>query len=390
MSSLGRVLIAKASRVFVFGITSVMTPVYLSILGYSPLLVGAAVALMIAGSAISNLILVRYEKRLGRRRFLTVFSLLMFASGVLFFLSTSYAVILFACLIGNISTTGTEAGPFQSVEAGALPNLVSPERVNRSFGIYNMIGYSASSIGAFTASAPYYFHSSLIAFQALYMLYGMVGLVLVVLYRSMPGLEAQGRKPAEVAEGVSKPARRDIAKLSALFSIDAFGGGFVSQSLLVLWFYIVYKVSLNDLGIIFLVVNVITALSTLGASYLADKIGNLRTMVYTHLLSNVCLVLIPFAGSLVGALILLFARQSVSQMDVPTRQAFMVGIFNEEERVPAYATTNIARIISSVPGAPSSGALIGVGLASAPLLIAGSSKILYDVLIFGVYRKRAK
>lgn len=367
-----------------------MTPVYLSILGYSPLLVGAAVALMIAGSAISNLILVRYEKRLGRRRFLTVFSLLMFASGVLFFLSTSYAVILFACLIGNISTTGTEAGPFQSVEAGALPNLVSPERVNRSFGIYNMIGYSASSIGAFTASAPYYFHSSLIAFQALYMLYGMVGLVLVVLYRSMPGLEAQGRKPAEVAEGVSKPARRDIAKLSALFSIDAFGGGFVSQSLLVLWFYIVYKVSLNDLGIIFLVVNVITALSTLGASYLADKIGNLRTMVYTHLLSNVCLVLIPFAGSLVGALILLFARQSVSQMDVPTRQAFMVGIFNEEERVPAYATTNIARIISSVPGAPSSGALIGVGLASAPLLIAGSSKILYDVLIFGVYRKRAK
>jgi MFS family permease len=133
-----------------------------------------------------------------------------------------------------------------------------------------------------------------------------------------------------------------------------------------------------------------TAVSILGASFLADRIGNLRTMVYTHLLSNVFLVLIPLAGSLSGALLFLFARQSISQMDVPTRQAFIAGIFEDQERVSAFGTTNISRIVSSVPGSPISGTLMGADLASAPLLIAGFSKILYDVLIFTLYRKRTR
>jgi predicted MFS family arabinose efflux permease len=391
MDILTRIYVAKGARVFVFGLVSVMTPVYLAALGFSTLSVYIGIAAMIAGNAISNIILVRFEGRVGRRRFLLLLSLLMAASGLILFSTTSYAVILLGLFIGNASTTGTEAGSFQSIEAGVLPNLVPADRRNRSFGFYNLIGYSASSVGAFAASAPSYLQNDLFVFRSLYLLYGFVGLVLLLVYGGLGALDAPRPGSQErPAEEQSATAKGDITTLSVLFSIDAFGGGFVSQSLLVAWFYLVYGVSLANLGVIFLVVNIITALSTLGASYIADRIGNLRTMVYTHLVSNAFLILIPLAGSLTGALFFLFARQSVSQMDVPTRQAFMTDIFAHEERVSAFAATNTSRIVSSVFGSPASGVLVGAGLVSAPLLIAGTSKILYDVLVYNAYNSRAR
>ena len=381
------IMIAKAARVFVFGLISIMTPVYLAAIGFPPFLVGVCLGAIISGNVISNVLVVRYEERVGRKSFLQVFSLMIIASGILLSWTTSFPLILLAFLIGNISTTGTEAGPFQSIEAGILPSLVPRESVNRSFGSYNLIGYSALSVGAFAASAPSYFQNSLLAFRSLYLFYGLVGLLLLLLYQPLGAHQFEGeQKPREL----SPAARREITKLSGLFSIDAFGGGFVSQSLLSYWFFLAYAVSLKDLGIVFFVVNIIAAISTFGASLVADKIGNLRTMVYTHLLSNAFLVGIPLAGSLLGSLLFLFARQSVSQMDVPTRQAFMAGLFNEKERVPANAITNISRSISSIFGSPASGALLGIGLVSAPLLVAGFSKTLYDGLIFTLYRRRAK
>jgi predicted MFS family arabinose efflux permease len=391
MSNVLRIFVAKGARVFVFGLVSVLTPVYLAALGYSTLSVYVGIGAMIAGSAVSNIILVKYENRLGRKRFLMSFSLLMVVSGVLLFSTTSYVVILLALFIGNVSTTGTEAGPFQSVEVGVLPSFLSPDKQNRGFGVYNLIGYGASSVGAFAASAPSYFQNSLSVFRSLYLLYGLVGVLLLILYRNLHGLEPVETTSADTTSKVrSSAAKKEIGILSALFSIDAFGGGFVSQSLLVAWFYLVYSVSLGDLGIIFLVVNIIAAVSTLGASYLADRIGNLRTMVYTHLVSNVFLILIPLAGSLVVALFFLFARQSVSQMDVPTRQAFMADIFADEERVSAYATTNAVRIVSSIFGSPASGLLVEAGLVSVPLLTAGFTKILYDGLVLFEYREKVQ
>jgi MFS family permease len=391
MKSVTHLYVGKAARVFVFGLVSVLTPIYVATLGYPPLLVGVVLAAIIGGNIVSNLVLARYEERVGRRRFLLAFSLLMLASGVLLFWTASFPLILLACLVGNISTTGTEAGPFQSIEAGTLPRLVPGEMLNRSFGVYNLIGYGASSVGAFAASAPSYFQNSLLVFRSLYLLYGLVGLLMVALYRGLPGIDLVRSRAGESAARVLPPAaKREITKLSALFSIDAFGGGFVSQSLLSYWFFLVYGVSLGSLGIIFLVVNMITAVSTLGASFLADRIGNLRTMVYTHLASNVFLILIPLAGSLPGSLLFLFARQSVSQMDVPTRQAFMASIFSDQERVSAYAITNTVRSVGNIFGSPASGVLLGIGLASVPLLISGFSKILYDGLVFSLYRKRAR
>ncbi len=391
MKSVTYVFIGKAARVFVFGLVSIMTPVYMATLGYSSFYVGIALAAIIAGSISSNIILTWYEERIGRKRLLMLFSFLMLVSGILLFSTISLPLMLLAYFIGSISTTGTEAGPFQSIEAAVLPNLVSDKERNRTFGIYNLIGYSASSVGAFAASTPSYFQNDLYVFRSLYLMYGLVGLLLFLLYQKLRDIETVQPGVRKSGLGEQSPvARKEITKLSILYSIDAFGGGFVSQSLLSYWFFLVYGVSLQNLGIVFLVVNIITAISTLGASFLADKIGNLRTMVYTHLLSNIFLILIPLAGSLVGSLFFLFARQSVSQMDVPTRQAFMTEIFNDQERVAANAITNTSRSISSIFGSPISGILLGIGLPSIPLFAGGFSKILYDVLIFSSYRRKKK
>jgi MFS family permease len=175
-----------------------------------------------------------------------------------------------------------------------------------------------------------------------------------------------------------------------LFSLDAFGGGFVTQSLLSYWFYYTYHASLSSLGGIFLVANIITALSIIGASLIAEKLGNLRTMFYSHLLSNIFLILVPLVGSFPLSVLFLFLRQSVSQMDVPTRQAFMAQIFNDKDRVAANAITNTFRSISSIFGSPISGFLLNVGLVSSPIIVGGLSKIVYDVSIFLSYKNEVR
>ncbi len=391
MNNVTYIFLCKGARVFVFGLVSIMTPIYLATLGYSPFYVGVAIAAIISGNIFSNIILTWYGNWIGRSRSLLVFSFLMLISGILLFSTTLLPLILLACFLGNISTTGTEAGPFQSIETGVLPNLVSEKGTSRAFGIYNLIGYGASSIGAFAASTPSYFQNDVSVFRSLYLVYGLVGLLLFMLYRMLGDIESVGAGSKKMGIGdMSAKARRDLTRLSVFFSIDAFGGGFVSQSLLSYWFYLAYHASLENLGIIFLLANVITALSTFGASLLAEHLGNLRTMVYTHLLSNALLLFVPLAGTFAGSVAFLFLRQSVSQMDVPTRQAFMAQVFTDKDRISANAITNTIRSISSIFGAPISGFLFAIGFTALPILTGGFSKILYDLTIFPAYRKEVK
>lgn len=187
--------------------------------------------------------------------------------------------------------------------------------------------------------------------RSMYLIYAMAGLVMVIAYGALGNIEAGRRRPG-LRGGLGRAAIADIRNLSILFSADAFGGGLVTQSLLSYWFYIRYGVSLGGKlgGLVFMVVNVVTAASLVIAPLIAERIGNLRTMVYTHIVSNVFLILIPLAGSFTGSLTLLLLRQGVSQMDVPTRQAFMAQVFSDEERVPANAITNTARSIGSYRG----------------------------------------
>ncbi len=388
MNQLSMIMLTKGLRTFAFGLVSVMTPIYLAILGYPPFYVGLALFLIVSGNVFSNILLTWYGNAFKRKNFLLLFSFLMMFSGLLLFMSSNLLFILLALFIGNISTTGTEAGPFQSIETGILPSLTRAEKRNRAYGFYNTIGYIMSSLGALASSFPSYFRMSILSFRIAYLFYAFVGLVLFSIYFLLKNIEASNR-----AKGLShlrETSRKDVRNLSILFSLDAFGGGFVTQSILSYWFYLVYHVSLKSLGFIFMLVNIITALSIYAASLIAEKIGNLHTMVITHLLSNAFLVLIPFAGSLMGSLAFLFLRQSVSQMDVPTRQAFMVQIFDEDERVTANAITNTFRSLSSLPGSPIVGFALENGIVYLPYIVGGGSKFIYDVLVYLVYKKRAR
>jgi len=385
------ILFAKGFRTFVSGMASVMTPIYLALLGYNSVQVGIGIMVIVMGNVFSNILLTWYGNALGRRTSLLTFSTTMVISGMVVYLSSNFALLLLGLFIGNISTTGTEAGPFQSIETGIIPRMVVKERLNRAFGLYNLVGYAASSVGAFASSIPAYLGNQIEMIRSMFLLLTVAGLLLFIIYRRLKDSEIESSSSRRPGLGsLSSNARRDISKLSLLFSVDAFGGSLVSQSILSYWFFIEYKADLSSLGVIFLFANIITAFSTYGAALIANRIGNLKTMVYTHIISNFFLIMVPIAGSLLASVLFLFLRQSLSQMDVPTRQAFLAEIFRDEERVVANSVTNTARSISSIFGAPLAGLLFGEGLLSAPILVGGLTKISFDLAIFSAYRNRSQ
>src|SRR5207244_245094 len=250
MQRLSYIFVSKATRVSVSSLLSILTPIYLTRLGYSSFDVGLALTAILAGNAFFNIILTWYVNHLGRKRALLIFSLFLLVSGVLVSSSTYLPLILSGLFLGNISTTNTEAGPFQSIETGILPVLVSEEKRNRAFGLYNFIGYGAASLGAFVASAPDYFQDGLLVSRLLFLVYGLVGLLLLMIYRRLEGVETTERVTRTGLRDVRPEARRDITKLSVFYSVDAFGGSFVSQFVLSYWFSLVYGVSLANLGLI--------------------------------------------------------------------------------------------------------------------------------------------
>jgi len=383
-----KVYLAKGTRVFYSGLLSLLIPLYLSALGYSDYFFGLALVAILAGNVLSNLALTYLEPRLGRRRLLLSFSLMAVASGLLLAFSQNPVLIILACFIGNISTTGTEAGPFQSIEAGVLPELAEGGEAVKAFGTYNMIGYGASAAGAFAAGAPGVLPGGLAVYMALFVGFALVGVLLFAIYSTLGAIESilGGERPG--LEHLSEAAHKDLTRLSVLFSVDAFGGSFVSTYVLSSWFLLTYRVPALGLAGIFSTTSVLVVVSIYTAGLIAGKLGNLRTMVYTHLVSSIFLVAIPLAGSLPGALAFLFFRQSLSQMDVPTRQALMTEIFRKEERVSAYAISNTARSLAAFAGSPVGAFFFGLGLLSAPIFAGGLSKIIYDFLIFGTFSKR--
>ena len=385
----GPIYLAKGVRVYVSGLLSITIPFYLKVLGYGPLFQGIALVAILAGNATSNLAVTYLDTSLGRRRLLQAFSALMAASGVVLAVSTSAVPILIACFVGNLSSTGTEAGPFQSIEAGILPNRTGGEEVVKAFGRYNLIGYSAAALGQLTSTGPGFLGNSAVAFQAVFLGFSIVGVVLFGIYSSLPGLdEGAGSRPG--LANLSPEARRDVTRLSGLFSLDAFGATFVTTYLLSVWFNSVFGLQLEALGAVFFGATVISAASTYGAALIALRIGNLRTMVYTHLLSSFFLILMALSGSAIGAVVFLFLRQSLSQMDVPARQALMTDMFQKEERVQAFALTNTLRSAGSFIGSPVAASMLGVGLVAGIPLVGGGTKIAYDLMTFATYRRRYK
>ncbi len=378
-------LITKTIRVFGFGFLSIILPLYLLKLGYSPIFVGIVLSASVLSSVMYNVLVSAFSDRFGRGKSLVLLSIMMALSGILLIADVSAVSLVIAAIIGAMSVTGSETGPFLAIEQSAMTRTVKDKDRTKAFGLYNFLGYSAAAFGALFSGLPSFF-SSLAGYYLLLYVYIGISLVLASIYFMLGRSLELRTKPTKIPR-ISKEGKRTITKLSILFSIDAFGGGFVLQSLLALWFVSRYGLGVGTLSLIFLATNVITAFSILMAPILARKIGLLNTMVFTHIPSNLFLIAIPLAPSILWAVTFLFLRQSTSQMDVPTRQSYTMAIVKPEERTALAGITNIPRSVAQGISPSISSYFIGILNYSVPFFASGVLKIVYDISIFFTFRK---
>jgi MFS family permease len=393
----GRLLFAtRVLRMFGYGFLAVVLVLYLAALGLDPLTIGAILTLTLIGDTLISLWLTTNADRIGRRRVLIAGSLLMVGAGIVFAITSWVPLLILAATIGVISPTGNEVGPFLAVEQAALSQATPDARRTPIFAWYNLAGYVATAIGALAAGL---LSQGLLdagfagadAYRAIVIGYAIVGLLMAVVFeRVSPAVEAPNRAAAD--DGVRRRlglgrSRGIVARLSALFSIDAFGGGFIPQSLMAYWFQLRFGVEPAVLGGIFFAANLLAAVSSLSASRIASRIGLINTMVFTHLPSNVLLILVPLMPNLALAVAVLLLRFSLSQMDVPTRQSYVMAVVEPDERSAAAGVTGIARTTGAALSPIISAPLVASsGLTALPFFLAGGLKIVYDVLLYRAFR----
>ena len=378
-----RILLVQALRAFAYGLGSVLIGVTLADLGLSGVQVGLVLGALIAGAALVSLVLGRYGERIGRRRWYVGLLVVMGLAGTVFALTGSVWLLVLAALTGTVSTEVVESGPFTSLEQAMLPSAAEGHDPTRLFGTYNTIATLAGSLGALAAICTRAVDVEAQRFLLVYPVAAMAafgvaaGLTARVEARPVER-RAVPRRPLERSRGI-------VTRLSGLFALDSFGGGFVTQAFLAYWFTEKWGTSTATLGVVFFAIGFLQAGSFQVATRLAGRIGLLNTMVFTHLPSNLLLALIPFAPSQRAAIALVFARFALSQMDVPTRQAYVVAVVPVDERVAAAAYTNTARYVVRPIGALLSGPLLSVAV-GAPFVIAGAVKSVYDIGLYALFR----
>jgi MFS family permease len=383
------ILIAtRLIRLFAYGSLSVVLVFYLVGVGLSDRDVGMLFTMTLLGDTVISLVLTTQADRIGRRRTLLAGAALMISAGIVFASAGTFWWLLLAGTIGVISPSGNEVGPFLPIEQAALAHVVPARNRTDVFAWYTLAGAIATASGALAVAIVSRVASSN-SYRWVIVLYAALGAVLVALFsRLSPATEASAterraaRAPVQAFSGLG-PSRGIVARLSALFAFDAFAGGFVVQSFAAYWFYLRFGVKPETLGVIFFAANVLAGLSALLASWLASRYGLLRTMVVTHLPSNVLLILVPLMPTLSLAVAVLLVRFSISQMDVPTRQSYLMAVVTPPERSAAAGITGVARTI----GASMSPSLVGAmfarpALISLPFFAAGALKILYDIALY--------
>ena len=382
------IFLEKTVRTIPYGFLGVLFGVYLAQLGFSAFAIGVVLTLTVLSSGFYTFVVSFLADRIGRRRTLIFFALTDFIAGSLLFLSTAWWAPVMAGIVGNMTVGAGEVGPFLSLEQAILPRTCGSSRRTFAFSIYNLVGYGASSVGALIAGVPQYLGSGLVGYRVLFLAYMATGLLGAFLYFSVSKKVEVG----QVTEGVksralSRKARPIVFKLSALFSIDAFGGGFIGQSILSYYFYTRFALDLSTLGEIFFATQIVTALSFLLSERIARRIGLLRTMVFSHMPSNLFLTSVAFAPTPLSAIFLLLCRQSLSQMDVPARQSYVMAIVDESDRTAAAGLTSSTRTAASSISPSIAGYAIGSIWVGAPLVAAGVLKLTYDFLIYATFRK---
>jgi MFS family permease len=361
--------------------------------------IGAILTLTLVGDILVSLWITMVADRMGRKNMLRLGALLMVMAGLVFLFTSNPIWLTFAAIIGIISPSGNEIGPFLSIEQAALAQLVPDKRRTTVFGWYNLVGSFATATGALAGGwlAQVLQESGLSALESYrYIMAGYAGcgVVLLLLFSMLskdsevsPIAETQKAGATRSCLGLHQ-SRKVVFKLSSLFALDAFAGGFVVQSMIAWWFHARHGIDEGALGSIFFGANLLAGVSALMATRIAARIGLVNTMVFTHIPSNILLCLVPLMPNLWSAITVLLLRFSISQMDVPTRQSYTMAVVNPDERTAASGVTNVARSVGAAVS-PVLGGLLMVDplLFSASFIIAGGLKIVYDLCLYGMFQK---
>lgn len=384
---------SRGVRLFAFGFLSVVLPLYLDASGLSARTIGVVLTCALVGDAVLSLLITTTADRVGRKRMLLAGAVLM-AAGAAAFAATSHAIwFSVIAAVGVFSASGSEVGPFLSIEQASLAQLVPSSRRTAVFARYVLVGSFATASGALVGglTADMLQKSGMSArdsYRALLWAYAGCGAILALLFLRLSAKIEAGAAPVGVRRvlGLHR-SRNAVMKLASLFALDAFAGGFIVQSLLALWFHQRFGLDIAQLGAIFFGANLLAGFSALAAARIAARIGLINTMVVTHLPSNALLCLVPLMPNAALAVAILLVRASISQMDVPTRQSYTIAIVDPDERSAAAGVTGIARSVGASVSPALSGALMAVpGLSSLPFFIAGLLKIAYDLLIYRGFR----
>jgi len=382
-------------RLFCYGFLSIVLALYLAQLGMSEKQIGLLFTLTLVGDAGVSLWLTTSADRFGRRRTLLLGALLMIAAGVVFILIKNLVILMAAAIIGVISPSGNEIGPFLSLEQAGLTQLVPDHLRTQTFAWYNLSGSFATGLGALTGGwlaqlLQVNGKRAVDSYRVVLMGNAIGGTVLFLLFLVLTAsVEVKADMPALVIKqtlGLHK-SRGIVFQLSGLFALDAFAGGLIVQSMMAFWFYIRFGVSPSVIGSIYFGANILAGISALTAGWLGRKIGLINTMVFTHVPSNILLILVPLMPFLPLAIGVLLMRFSISQMDVPTRQSYTMAVVDPNERSAASGVTTIARSIGAALAPSLTGIFLSIpGLISAPFFLCGGLKIIYDLLLFRGFR----
>ena len=368
------ILVAKSARTFCYGFLGIVLPVYLGSLGMSASGIGVAITLTLAGSAVLTWAVRRPAERLGPRAPLLALVVLSATSALLLLGSAWPPLIVLAAVLGNVAVGTGETGPFLAIEQVVIARAVPPAGRTQALSLYNFLGYGAGALGAaVTGLAPSY--------RTLFAIFLVAAGVQALAYSRL-------RVAAVTAPraGAARSSAPLIRRFAALFALDSFAGGFVVQSLVSYYLYRRYDLDLETLGLVFGVAQIITAISVLLTARVAARFGLLPTMVVSHLLSNVALIAIAAAPTAAVAVALLFLRQLLSQMDVPTRQAYVMAVVADHEREAAASVTNLSRTVAQAVTPALTGWVMQAVALSAPFVLGGVLKIVYDVLIWLTFR----
>src|SRR6266568_3240879 len=380
---------------FGVGLLGVILGIYLFRTGRSSLTVGFVVGAGLVGSAAATAVMSFAADRLGRKRSLVVLSSLTAIGGLALAYSPAMPLFLFLALafVGMLNGTGTDRSPSYAIEQAVIPGLAPDTKRTWNLAFYNALIDGGGSLGALAAGLPILLQHRLglpllAAYKTLFLGYAALSVVIAATYVLLsPAVETGNATLLPIGHRIQPGTMKVLTKLTALFSLDAFGGGFLTDALVSYWFFRRFGIAEHELGLVFFAVHVLNAVSHLGAAWLAGRIGLVNTMVLTHLPSSLFLIAVPFASSFKWAVLLFFCREALVEMDVPTRQSYVAALARPSERTFASGITNLARNVFWAVGSATAGLLMQALTFSAPLLIGGGAKVTYDLFLYRAFRR---